>query len=143
MTQLSFPKSPEALAQRLNDLHQERKNLPPPFRRRSLRPKERSTVLAKTAGRCHLCGGEITERKFAADHVLSHAAGGPHELDNYLPAHGVCNGSRWFYSAEEFQWILRMGVWARKQMEDRTAIGKKMVQEFFRHEEAVRKRRKE
>jgi high-affinity K+ transport system ATPase subunit B len=59
------------------------------------------------------CGGEVTEHKFAAGHVLAHAGGGGHAIDNYLAAHGVCNGCRWFYSPEEIQWIFKMGVWAR------------------------------
>jgi hypothetical protein len=67
-----------------------------------------------------------------ADHVLSHAAGGPHKLPNYLAAHNLCNGKRWFYSPEEFQWILRIGVWARKQIEDqKTQIGEDMLCEFW------------
>jgi hypothetical protein len=88
------------------------------------------------------CGGEVTENKFAADHVHSHAAGGEHKLANYLPAHRLCNGCRWFYSPEEFQWILRMGIWARKQMEDKKPIGVEMGPIFLKHEKAVRKRRK-
>jgi hypothetical protein len=55
-------------------------------------------------------GGKLDGDDFAADHVLSHAAGGKSAIENFLPAHGLCNGSRWFYSAEEFKWILRMGV---------------------------------
>jgi hypothetical protein len=64
--------------------------------------------------------------------VLACAAGGQHSIDNYLAAHGLCNGCRWFYSPEEFQWILRMGIWARKQMEDgKTDIGVKMREPFL------------
>ena len=142
MGRLRLPESPDELVARLKHLHERRKSLPRPPRRLSLTAEQRSAVLGKTAGRCHLCGGEITEQKFAADHVLAHAAGGMHSLDNYLPAHGLCNGCRWFYSAEEFQWILRMGVWARKNMEDQTSIGMKMLPTFLDHEKRVRKRRK-
>ncbi len=141
MNELCLPESADKLADRLKFLHDERKKPPRARRRLSLTAEQRTNVLRKTAGRCHLCGGEIRERKFAADHVLAHAAGGKHSLDNYLAAHGLCNGCRWFYSAEEFQWILRMGIWARKQMEDKTSIGMKMLRIFFEHEKAVRKRR--
>jgi hypothetical protein len=106
---LLLPQSPEELVERLRFLHKERKQFPRPPRRLSLTPQQRSDVLDKTDSRCHLCGGEITEKKFAADHVLSHAAGGEHKLANYLAAHGLCNGCRWFYSPEEFQWILKDG----------------------------------
>lgn len=142
MNEPRLPESFQGLADRLEVLHSERKLFPRPPRRLSLTCEQRATVLAKTDARCHLCGGEITENKFAADHVLSHAAGGEHKLENYLPAHGLCNGARWFYSDEEFQWILRMGIWARKQMEDQTLIGIKMGPIFLEHEKGVRKRRK-
>ena len=142
---MSEPRQPESfkeLAGRLKLLHEERKTLPRPPRRLSLTREQRAAVLDKTDARCHLCGGKITESKFAADHVLSHAAGGKHQLPNYLPAHGLCNGCRWFYSPEEFQWILRMGVWARKQMEDQTHIGVEIGQVFLEHQKATRRRRK-
>lgn len=88
---LRLPQSPEELVERLRFLHEERKKFPRPPRRLSLTTEQRADVLHKTDSRCHLCGGEITESKFAADHVLSHAAGGEHKLANYLPAHGLCN----------------------------------------------------
>jgi HNH endonuclease len=148
MDELRVPDSSDELVERLRFLHQERERflqsgeLARRQRRLSLTPEQRSVVLQKTAARCHLCGGEIKQNKFAADHVLSHAAGGKHELDNYLAAHRLCNGCRWFYLPEEFQWILKIGVWSRKQMEDRTAIGLEMVERFLRHEKNTRKRRK-
>jgi len=143
MHKLYLPESAEKLADRLRFLHEERKKLSRPARRSSLIPEERDTVLKKTAGRCHVCGGDFNGQKFKADHVLPHAAGGLHSVDNYLAAHGECNRLRWFYSPEEFQWILKMGVWARKQMEDRrTSIGRKMLRAFFDYEKAKPKRRK-
>ena len=104
-------------------------------RRRRLTADERQKVLDKTGGHCHLCGGDmkqssgigelqdeqeielhfvVTEEAksathFVVDHIVPVASGGQHSLDNLLPAHGLCNGCRWFYSPEEFQWILRMG----------------------------------
>jgi hypothetical protein len=52
-------------------------------------------------------------------------------VDNYLAAHGVCNRYRWHWSSQEFQFILKLDVWARKQMVKQTPIGKKMG-EYFR-----------
>jgi HNH endonuclease len=144
MDELRLPPSPNKLAGRLRVLHERRKKLSRPARRLSLTAKERAAVLDKTGTRCHLCGGRVRKgNPFAADHVLAHAAGGKHALDNYLAAHGLCNGCRWFYSPEEFKWILRMGIWARKQMEDKnTRIGLDMLPAFWKHEKASRKRRK-
>lgn len=106
MNELRLPQSPDKLAERLKSLHEERKKFPRPPRRLSLTSEQRANVLNKTDARCHLCGGEFPENKFAADHVLSHAAGGKHKLANYLPSHRLCNGCRWFYSQEEFSGFL-------------------------------------
>jgi hypothetical protein len=142
MNKLCLPQSPGELVERLRFLHEERKRFPRPPRRLSLNNEQRRDVLNKTDARCHLCGGEITENKFAADHVLSHAAGGEPKLSNYLPAHRLCNGCRWFYSPEEFQWILRMGIWARKQMEDqKKKIAEDMLAAFWNHEKRLPERR--
>jgi hypothetical protein len=139
---LELPENPDELVSRLKQLVEERRKLPRPRRRLSLTTKQRATVLAKTDARCHLCGGRISAgEKFAADHVLAHAAGGPDKLANYLAAHVLCNATRWFYSQEEFQWILRMGKWARKQIEDRTPLGQQMSEKFLESEQSVRNRR--
>ena len=161
MSELDLPKSADALAERLKSLHEARKKVQeerkklPQGRRRQLADDERANVFKKTAGHCHLCGGNMNETsdgelpqeraldvEFVVDHIVSHASGGPDSLDNFLAAHGLCNGARWFYSPEEFQWILRMGVWARKQMEDGKGIGVQMREEFLKNEEAVKDRRK-
>jgi hypothetical protein len=145
MSRLTLPRSPDDLSDRLRTLHAKRKNekkllLRSPRQRTSRR--EREAVLRKTNGCCHLCGGQITENKFAVGHVVAHAAGGQSLSDNYLAVHGTCNGSRWDYSPEEIQWILKMGVWARKQMEAKTPIGVKMVELFYQREKATEERRR-
>jgi hypothetical protein len=55
-------------------------------------------------------------------------------VENYLPAHGLCNGYKWAYSQEEFQWVLKIGVWARHQMERHSALGEAMLHGFFDYE---------
>jgi hypothetical protein len=50
--------------------------------------------------------------------------GGAHSVDNFLPAHALCNNYRWDYSAEEFQYILKLGVWIRTQIEQETQLGR-------------------
>jgi 5-methylcytosine-specific restriction endonuclease McrA len=101
--------SDSELVGRLHELRQSRRKLRLELReglvRESLSPRERDQVLAKTGGRCHLCGDPI-EGKWKADHIAPYALGGGHSPDNYLPAHSLCNGYRWFYKPEEFQWIL-------------------------------------
>lgn len=98
--------------------------------------KDREEILAKTEGRCHICGGEI-EGRWDADHVKSHSKGGENSVDNYLPAHHLCNSYRWDYLPEEFQEILKIGVWARTLMENqKTPLSKDLTEAYVKKENA-------
>ena len=134
------------LVERLRLLRQSRRKLKLELReglvRESLSPRERDVVLAKTGGQCHLCGGQIEDNKWKADHVFSHALGGQHSPDNYLPAHSLCNGYRWFYKPEEFQWILKLGVWLRTQIETGTKVGRGSGKAFRKYDCVRASRRK-
>ena len=110
-------------------------------RQRRLSPAEREAILAKTGGKCHICGGEM-EETWNADHIHAHSTGGEHAVDNYLPAHAECNNVRWDYLPEEFRIILRLGVWARTQIENGTPVGKEMAEGFSKHEANRLARRK-
>jgi hypothetical protein len=67
---------------------------------------------------------------------------GEHRADNYLAAHSVCNNYRWFYGAEEFQWILKLGVFIRTHIEKpSTSIGRSVGKEFVKHEHKRAERR--
>ena len=102
--------------------------------RRTLTPVQRDEVLAKTPGRCHICGGRLRQ-DWRANHVLAHSSGGVHDVRNYLPAHTVCNTYRWDYSPQECQWIVKIGIWARLEMEkQRSTLGQDMLEAFHRHE---------
>jgi 5-methylcytosine-specific restriction endonuclease McrA len=103
---------------------------------------ERRQVIAKTAGRCHICGGKVEDEAWQADHVIAHSAGGTHEVDNYLPAHSVCNNYRWDYLPEEFQFILKLGVWARTQIQRNTTVGRDVATAFTAYETRRIRRRK-
>jgi len=115
-----------------------RKNI---LARQVLNTTERKEILSKTDGHCHICGGLITGQ-WAADHVKHHSRGGIHKIDNYLPAHSVCNSCRWDYFPEEFQIIMKLGVWSRKQIRDKTELGLKLAEGFIKHEKIRLKRRK-
>jgi 5-methylcytosine-specific restriction endonuclease McrA len=103
---------------------------------------ERRQVLAKTSGRCHICGGKVEGEKWQADHVMAQSAGGAHQVGNYLPAHSLCNNYRWDYLPEEFQYILKLGVWARTQIERGAVVGNDIASAFAIHETRRLKRRK-
>lgn len=110
-------------------------------KRRRLPAAERRAILSKTGGRCHICGGEI-DGAWDADHVFAHAQGGAHAVDNYLPAHSICNSYRWFYGAEEFQWILKLGVWMKAQIESGDGSTLKLSERFVQYEARRDSRRK-
>jgi len=111
-------------------------------RRAVLTKADRGKVLGKTGGRCHICGGTINADDWQADHILAHSAGGVHSVENYLPAHSICNNYRWHYDAEEFQWIIKLGVWLRTQIERGKPIGRTAGQKFCEHERQRARRRK-
>ena len=110
-------------------------------RRAALSASEREQVLRTTGRRCHICGGGI-RGDWQADHVFPHSGGGRHSVDNYLPAHALCNNYRWDYSAAEYQLILKLGVWIRKQIEDETPLGRDAAAAFVTHEARRRARRR-
>jgi len=133
-----------ALQSRLIALHrlrEERKAAHRRPRENRLTPAERAEILKKTGGKCHICGGEI-QGTWNADHVMAHSTGGNHLADNYLPAHGTCNNYRWDYLAEEFELILKLGVWARTQIEKGTVLGRSIEQQFSKYEVSRIGRRK-
>jgi hypothetical protein len=83
MNGLSIPQSFEELTDRLRRLQEEGRKLSRPPRR-LLTLEKRSVAPAKTDGRCHLCGGDITGPKLEADHGLVHAAAGRNTLITIL-----------------------------------------------------------
>jgi hypothetical protein len=105
------------------------------MRRQSLSKNQRYLILSKTGGRCHICGGKIKKgEKWQADHVLAHAHGGEHSLENYLAAHAICNNYRWHYGPEEFQWIMKLGVWLRTLIERRDELAMGLADRFVKYE---------
>ncbi|NNE17254.1 MAG: HNH endonuclease [Myxococcales bacterium] len=108
--------------------------------RRALTSKQRDLVLQKTDGRCHICGGKVGH-KWQADHVSSHAHGGAHAEDNYLAAHALCNNYRWHYLPEELQVVMKLGIWARMQVEKGTPLGMEIAERFVAHERRRESRR--
>lgn len=104
--------------------------------------EERQVIYIKTGGKCHVCGQEILMDKFEADHVKSHSSGGTSITDNFLPACKTCNNYRWHYLSEEFKWILKLGVWARTEIERDTKSGNQMARFFIEREKTRELRRK-
>lgn len=134
----------ETLRYQLINLHRRRvqvKNANRRPRQHRLTAAERDDILSKTGAKCHICGGDI-RGPWNADHVMAHSAGGKHSADNYLPAHSSCNNYRWDYLPEEFELILKLGVWARTQVEKGTMVGRIIEQRFSAYEATRIGRRK-
>ena len=113
-------------------------------KRRTLSRPERAALVEKTGARCHICGGPVSDEDgWVADHVLAHAHGGRHSPENYLPAHRICNRARWFYEPEEFQWILKLGVYFRTQLEEQAnPDAQRLAAAFLTQEQARHARQK-
>ena len=123
------------LQEQILKLHKERKASKVPSRRVGrLTKEERLLILAKTDSKCHICGQGISLTEFQADHVVSHIRGGIHRVDNYLPACFICNNYRWHYLPEEMQLILKIGVWAKTEIERKSSLGISMASKFVSKE---------
>jgi 5-methylcytosine-specific restriction endonuclease McrA len=109
--------------------------------RKPLSKRSREAILKKTDGRCHICGGQVDEA-WQADHIVAHGKGGHHAVENYLPAHPLCNNYRWHYLPKEFQYVLKIGVWARLQIEKGTPLGRGIALGFASYERSRERRRK-
>ena len=149
--EVSCPETLEKLIENLLELGKKRAARHKAYRaekrrRKVPRGKRRKEVLDKIGSRCHICGAKIAKGEGNVDHVLAFSAGGSDEPENYLPAHKLCNHYRWDYGPEEFQWILKMGVWARTLMKKSPpkgkSLGRRMAVRFFKHEQDIPKRRK-
>lgn len=131
MNQPTYPLNQEILQKEIYSLHMKRKNEKMPSKRKSrLTNKDREIIFAKTDGRCHVCGIKISLGEFQADHVLSHVHGGLHKIENYLPACFICNNYRWHYLPEELQLILKIGVYAKTEIENGTILGNLMAKRY-------------
>ena len=112
-------------------------------KRESLRRDVRMQIHAKTEGRCHFCGCDVSVDSFEADHVKNHTSGGSSKAENFLPSCSTCNNYRWHYSHEELQWILKIGVWVRHNIVKRTKLGNRISMAFIAKEVAREGRRKQ
>lgn len=110
--------------------------------RARLTREQRKLIHQKTAGKCHVCGRDVALAGFQADHVRSHASGGDSIIDNFLPACETCNNYRWHYLPDEFQWILKLGVWAKTEIANDTKLGKRLADVFIAKEQSREKRRR-
>jgi 5-methylcytosine-specific restriction endonuclease McrA len=143
MNELPYIDTPNIFQQELAKLAALRKSGKTKTKRQyRLTKQERQIIHSKTGGKCHVCGREVLIDKFEADHVKSHSSGGTSITDNFLPACRTCNNYRWHYLPQEFQWILKLGVWARTEIEKESVLGKSIANTFIMREIIREGRRK-
>ncbi|MCF8215333.1 MAG: hypothetical protein K9I59_00480 [Chlorobium sp.] len=65
-----------------------------------------------------------------------------HAADNYQSAHVTCNNYRRDYLPEEFELILKLGVWARSEVEKGSDVGLAIAKKFSQKEARRQARRK-
>lgn len=54
----------------------------------------REAILARTGGRCYLCGAAVTSASMEVDHIIPISRGGAHTLGNLAPACAPCNQAK-------------------------------------------------
>lgn len=94
--------------------------------RRSLPPRVRQRIFAKTAGTCHVCGGSAGSR-WRADHVVPYTRGGHCSEENLLPVCAECNRLRWSYAPDVLRLIIRLGIYAKHEIRHDTRLGRQIV----------------
>ena len=109
-------------------------------RRGALTARQRAYVLTKTGGTCHVCGGDAG-KGWQADHVIPHACGGAHSVDNYLAICRECNRHRWSYRPEVLRLMLRFGVYIKHEIRHDTKLGRRLIKLATRRARMSGKRR--
>lgn len=143
MSKIQFYKNLERFQNELTRMHRLRKEKKVSRKREHrLSREQRKQVLDKTDSRCHICGIELDITGFECDHIKSFTSGGTNDINNFLPACRTCNNYRWHYLPEEFQWILKLGVWARTEIERDSRIGNQTGIQFLRKENKRESRKK-
>jgi 5-methylcytosine-specific restriction endonuclease McrA len=104
-------------------------------------PRARKLIFEKTGGLCHICGGQL-DSKWSADHVMPFAGGGKNTIDNFLPACHTCNRLKWHRTPEIIRLIMQLGIYARKEIQHETPLGRKIATMFQRKEKTNLARRK-
>jgi len=112
-------------------------------KKKNLQKHEKIEILKKTCNCCHICGQELDPSNFQADHISPQSTGGSNEIENYLATCNLCNNYRWNYLPEEIRWIMKLGVWAKTQVEFGTELGKNISESFIEYEKSREQRRKQ
>jgi 5-methylcytosine-specific restriction endonuclease McrA len=121
---------------RLSSLRHEIKKDKP--KSKSFKKSEKVDVYKKTNGICHICGCELDSDKFSVTNSIQDE----NSLENYLPACQSCKRIFDNYLPSEIKWMLKIGMWAKTQIEYETEIGLDIATEIVEHEKDRENKRK-
>ena len=102
--------------------------------------EDRDEILQRTGGACHVCGEALSER-WQADHVVPHARAGQVNVVKYLPICKECNRLRWFHSPKVIRLIMRLGIYAKSEIRNKTPLGEELVSLMLKHFRTNQKKR--
>lgn len=78
---------------------------------------EKEEIYNKTNGICHICGIKLSLNKFSITESITN------DNESFLPACKTCKRIHDNYLPEEIKWVLKIGLWAKTQIEYETEIG--------------------
>ena len=136
--ELPFIDKKEVFAAELRRLHTIRNEMDkkesPNFKK-----SEKAEIFNKTNGICHICGCELYFEKFS----ITCSAEKEKSVESCLPACKSCKMIYDNYLSSEIKWMLKIGLWAKTQIEYETDIGKEIATEIIEVEKDRENRKKE
>lgn len=139
-TELPFIDNKEYLSaefRRLREVRSEKKKVK--AKAKNLKKAEKMEVFEKTNCTCHLCGNKLNGEKFSISFpFVSNGL-----VADSLPACRSCKRLYGNYLPSEIKWIMKLGMWARTQIEYETEIGQDIAIELVETESDRERSRKE
>ena len=89
-------------------------------------PNQRQLVLDKTGGLCHICGTNMNNKEWQADHVQPRKRGGSNDPSNYLPTCRECNRMKWHRGPIKIRKTIELGLYAFREVKNGTDLGKEL-----------------
>lgn len=130
--ELPFVNDPQILSAELRRLNHERHKLKRSISSQKFSHKafEKKIIFDKTNGLCHICGNALSPEKYSITYSLLF-----NEQDQPLPACKSCKTFHDNYLSDEIKWIIKLGLWAKTQIEYETEIGQLLAEEFIDYEQ--------
>lgn len=105
---------------------------------KTLKKSEKTLIYEKTSGTCHICGCELSDKKFSLTSSIKKEV----SVENSMPACQSCKRLYDNYMPSEIKWIIKIGMWARTQIEFETEIGQEIAIELIVSEKERELRKK-